>query len=61
MISLSNESKNKISLSNESKDDSLIWNNAGWTWNEADSKWSNPKLSLLRTSKSKISLLNENK
>ena len=60
-ISLSTETKSKVSLSNDAKSSSLKWNLAEWIWDSATSKWSNPAITLLKETKSKISLSNESK
>ena len=61
MISLDNESKSKVSLAKESKADELTFDDAGWSWDKADSRWNAPKRSLSNESKSLISLSNESK
>jgi len=56
-ISLANQpSKSKLDLSNEEKDSSLTWEDADFSWDDANSPWSNPRQSLSKTSKSKITL-----
>jgi hypothetical protein len=61
-ISLNNETKSNVNLSNEAKIlPNKIWNNATYTWEETDDIWNEEKLYLTNETKSKISLVNENK
>ncbi len=58
-ISLENQpSKSKLDLSNVGKDDSLTWDGSDpATWDDADSNWEAPKITLTKVSKgTKITL-----
>lgn len=60
-ISLSNESKSKITLSKESKNNDITWDEANWSWDDATGTWNRPGLVLSKTAKSFISLSKESK
>jgi len=61
-ISLSNESKSKVSLSNEAKGAEMTWDNSDpMTWDEATFPWDSPRIQLSKESKSKVSLSKEDK
>lgn len=62
MISLTNETKSKVSLNNEGKNDNMTWDSSDpMTWDDMDSSWDAPKISVQNETKSKISLNNETK
>lgn len=61
-ITLSKESKNKITLSKEDKNADMTWDEADMTWDEQEGTWSQPQLFLSKESKNtKLNLSKESK
>ena len=62
-IDLENQpSKSKLDLSNESKNADMTWDGSDpMTWDDMDSTWSAPALSLQNVAKSLVDLSNDSK
>ena len=61
-VTLTKESKTKVSLTVESKNADMTWDSSDpQTWDDMDSSWDAPKLSVQNESKSKVTLNKESK
>lgn len=61
-VSLTNEAKTKVSLTAEGKNADMTWDSSDpQTWDDMDSSWDAPKISVQNEVKSKVSLNNEAK